>query len=175
MARLSDAEKARLSFYEIIDNRHLGVKNAWMKYRNFAGNPDKNYKPSDTTRRFSLLIDEPVAQRLIELGWNVKKKDPSNEEEESYYITDVVVNMNSKWPPKITLVTEFNGETTETPIDIDDLEKIDKGEIRIKRADLVVNLASGGGRYLDGLRIYERPSTGGWLDTISDDEMPFEE
>lgn len=188
MAAMSYAEKARLSNYEITEdsrgNEILIVRNAWMLYKNFAGDPAKNYKPGDHSRRFSLLLDEPVANDLKNLGWNVKKKDARNEDEDPYYITEVTVNLDCLYPPKFQLYTELNGQYNE-PIDIDpvDFIKIDNGEIRIKAAEVVVSLAKTGGRYLQELRIYERPQRTGWLDGDyarknayrDDDEMPFEE
>lgn len=183
MAAMSYAEKARLSNYEITEKGALVVRNAWMLYKNFAGDPAKNYKPGDHSRRFSLLLDEPVAKDLMNQGWNVKKKDARNEDEEPYYITEVTVNMECKYPPKIMLYTELNGEYNEpVEIDIADFIKIDNGEIRIKVAEVVVSLAKTGGRYLQELRIYERPQKSDWLDGNyarhnayrDDEEIPFE-
>lgn len=163
MAAMSYAEKARLSNYEITEDGKLVVYNAWMLYRNFAGDPAKNYKPSDTSRNFSLLLDEPIAKRLMELGWNVQTKDAKTEDDEPYYVTKVTINPNSKFPPKIFLFTALDGVMAKTEMEIEDYYKIDNGEIRIKSADLAVSLAKAGGRYLQELKIYERPQKSGWL------------
>ena len=185
MAMMSDAEKARLSNYEITEKGVLVVRNAFMKYKNLSGDPSKNYKPSDFSRRFSLLLDEPVAKDLIDMGWNVKKKDGREEGDDPYYITEVTVNLDCLYPPKLLLYTELNGQYND-PVEMtpDDLVKIDRGEIRIKSADLAVSLAKTGGRYLQELSVYERPQRTGWLEgdyarhnaySNDEDEMPFGE
>lgn len=191
MARLSEAERARLSNYELIEeerrNPVLVVRNAFLKYKNFAGDPEKNYNKKDPARKFCLIIDEPVAIDLISRGWNVRKRDPNNEGDEPYYLTEVTVNLDSLYPPTLQLFTELNGQYNE-PIKIDpeDFIKIDRGEIRIKTVDVAISLAKGGGRYLQELSIYERPQRTGWLEgdyarhnayqqADQDDEMPFDE
>lgn len=150
MAAMSYAEKARLSNYEI-ENGLLVVKNAWLLWRNFAGDPNKNYGH----RGFTLLLDETIAGQLIDLEWNVKKREPKNEGDEPYYITEVSVNPDCLYPPVFILYTEFNGKKSAREMTPDEIWKIDE-KIRIQRADVVVSRARQGGRYLQELRITER-------------------
>lgn len=152
------AEKARLSNYGIEDDGTLVVKNAWMLWKNFAGAPDPMYHPQGGYRSFTLLLDEDTAQRLSDMGWNVKTKiNKNNPEEEPFYTTDVQVNFNCQRPPVFTLYTEFNGCKSQRALDIDELGKIDDGKIRIQRVDLTVSLSRKGGRYLQEMRIIEKP------------------
>ena len=154
MARIPYSEKAKTSNYEITENGALVVRNAWLPYKNFSAAPTK-VNPQGGKIGFSLLIDEPVARELISMGWNIKEKE-GEEGEDNYFITDVIVNPDSKWPPVFLLFTEFNGKKSSRTIERDEFGKIDRG-FNIKRIDLVVSLARGGGRYLQEIRITERP------------------
>lgn len=155
MAYTSYAEKAKQSEFEIIENGDLVVRNAWMIYRNFAGAPD-TFHPKGGYRNFSLLIDEPTAKTLIDMGWHIKQKPGREDGDEDYYLTEVTINPDSKFPPRLTLYTEFNGKKGTRELTVDDYAAIDK-DIRIQKADLIVHLARTGGRYLQELRLVEKP------------------
>ena len=163
MASMSYAEKAKLSNYELMDNGTLVVRNAWLLWRNFAGDPNKNFGHQG----FTLLLDEEVAEQLIDAGWNVKKRMPQNEEDAPYYITEVSVKTDCKYPPVFILYTELNGEKGSHEMGPDEIWQLDE-KIRIKKADLVVKLASKGGRYLQELRVTERSQKSWFGDDYSD-------
>ena len=48
-----------------------------------------------------------VADQLIDRGWNVKHRPPRDEEEDDMYYTEIVVNMESEFPPRINLLTRY--------------------------------------------------------------------
>ena len=172
MASMSYAEKARLSNYEIDENGYLIVKNAWLLWRNFANDPNKNFGRWG----FTLLLDEDIANKLMADGWNIHVKQPRTPDEEPFYVTDVMIKTDCKWPPMFYLYTEFNGQKSYREMSYDEIGDLDE-KIRIRRADVVVNRAGKGGRYLQELRVFERPQTSrlGYDDYSDYESLPFKE
>lgn len=84
---------------------NIKMENIRLVFRNFSGKPDK-FNPQGGKRGFSVVIDDPeYAQDLIEEGWNVKKFNKRDEDEEDTYYLPVKVNFNNN-PPHIYLCTD---------------------------------------------------------------------
>lgn len=80
-----------------ISNGILQIDGAKIIYRNFAGVGSKFNREGD--RNFSLLIeDQETANALIELGWNVKIKDPREEGDTPFMHLPVKVKFNDRGP-----------------------------------------------------------------------------
>ena len=118
------------SKFELLINGNLNVENAAMIYKNFSGKPTR-VNPQGGKRTFSLALNKEFAERLSDMGWNVKVKEVRDQLEEgettrtvnfddyvrnyatefdhALIYTEIVVNENSEYPPKIYKVSEFNG------------------------------------------------------------------
>lgn len=80
-----------------ISNGILQIDGAKIIYRNFAGIGSKFNREGD--RNFSILIeDEETANTLIDLGWNVKIKDPREEGDTPFMHLPVKVKFNERGP-----------------------------------------------------------------------------
>ena len=81
----------------VISNGVLQIDGAKIIYRNFAGIGSKFNREGD--RNFSLLIeDESTANELIELGWNVKIKEPREVGDTPFMHLPVKVKFNERGP-----------------------------------------------------------------------------
>lgn len=79
---------------------------------NFSGDPKRD-RFGNSQRKANLVIpDIDLARQLIDEGYNVRLTKPREGEEEGFiprYFVSVKLNYDSKWPPKVYLVTEENG------------------------------------------------------------------
>lgn len=138
------------SKYELLINGNLNVENAVMIYKNFTGKPTR-VNPAGGKRTFSLVLNEDFAERLSDMGWNVKVKEVRDQLEEgettrtvswqdyssafrkefdhALIYTEVVVNENSEYPPKIYKVSEFNGEKTMAALPPEQWYRMDESEL----------------------------------------------
>lgn len=80
----------------------LCIEDAELLYKNFRGL--ENSCNDDGARNFCVYIDDDdVAQKLIEDGWNVKIRQPKNDNETPRYYIKVNVNFKSYQPPLIVM------------------------------------------------------------------------
>ncbi len=138
------------SKFELLINGNLNVENAAMIYKNFSGKPTF-VNPAGGKRTFSLALSKEYAERLSDLGWNVKVKEVKDQLEEgertrtvswqdyvsnystefdhALIYTEIVVNENSEYPPKIYKVSEFNGEKTMALVPPEQWGRMDESEL----------------------------------------------
>lgn len=138
------------SKYEMLINGNLNVENAAMIYKNFSGKPTR-VNPQGGKRTFSLVLNREVAEKLNDMGWNVKVKEVrdqlaegettrtvsfddfvnhySTEFDHALMYTEIVVNEFSEYPPKIYKVSEFNGEKTMALVPADQWYRMDESEL----------------------------------------------
>ena len=75
----------------------LQIDNARLIYRNFAGAGSKFNREGD--RNFAIIIeDQETANKLAELGWNVKIKPPRDADDEPFMFLPVKVKFNDRGP-----------------------------------------------------------------------------
>ncbi len=139
-----------VSKFELLINGNLNVENAAMIYKNFTGKPTR-VNPAGGKRTFSLILSSEFAERLNEMGWNVKVKEVRDQLEEgettrtvswndyvnmyrndfdhALIYTEIVVNENSEYPPKIYKVSEFNGEKTMALLPAEQWYRLDESEL----------------------------------------------
>lgn len=75
---------------------------------NFSGDPERDHFGSIERRADIVIPDPEQAMALMEEGFNVKCTKPKEGEEENFvptYFVTIKVNYDSKWPPKIYLVS----------------------------------------------------------------------
>ena len=136
--------------FELLINGNLNAENAVMIYKNFSGKPTF-VNPAGGKRTFSLVLSKDYGERLADQGWNVKVKEVKDQLEEgertrtvswSDYVnqyatefdhaliyTEIVVNENSEYPPRIYKVSEFNGEKTMAIVPPDQWYRLDESEL----------------------------------------------
>lgn len=79
----------------------LQIDNATLIFKNFDGRASKFNREGD--RNFAIRItDREIADALISEGWNVKIKEPLNEDDESHMRLPVKVKFNN-WGPRVIL------------------------------------------------------------------------
>lgn len=76
-------------------------ENHTIHFKNFSGEPGKFNPPGKRT--FALRLAEVEADRLEAEGWNIKRRPPREEGDEWFIYTNINVNMDSKWPPRIKM------------------------------------------------------------------------
>lgn len=146
------------SKFELLINGNLNVEQAGMIYKNFSGKPTK-VNPAGGKRTFSLVLTKEYAERLDAQGWNIKVKEIRDQLQDgemtrtvswSDYInnyqtefdhaliyTEIVVNENSEYPPRIYKVSEFNGEKTMALVPPEQWFRMDESELM--NVDVVIH------------------------------------
>lgn len=75
----------------------LQIDNARIVYRNFAGEASKFNREGD--RNFAVIIeDEETADKLADLGWNIKIKPPRDDDDSPFMFLPVKVKFNDRGP-----------------------------------------------------------------------------
>lgn len=133
---MSYASRTMESKYEWDQRNNLRVENAVIFWTNFAGNPTK-FNPNGGKRTFNLGLSPAVAQELRENGWNVKERPGREEDDDILYYTEIVVNMKSKYLPKVYLCSEFRGKKNMHRLYEDTIGELD--DIRYENVDIVIN------------------------------------
>lgn len=112
------------------------VENAAIVFRNFSGAPTQ-LNPEGGKRSFCLVVTEEVANTLRDAGWNVKFRAPRDENEDGYFYTQVNVNMDSKYPPRVVLISTYNGNRVKRELKGNEVQRLDK--LRLEGVDLCVH------------------------------------
>lgn len=120
------------------ENNPIIIRNTHFVYRtNFSGDPSRDNFGSDARRGNIAIPDVNMALELKAAGFNVKKTENRNGYEnfvEEYFVP-VNVNFDSKWPPKIMLVT---GDDVQ-PLNEDTIVLLDNSKIRKDGVKVVLN------------------------------------
>lgn len=144
---------ARDSKFRRLVNGDLEVENAVIKWTNFAGKPT-DFNPAGGKRTFVLELSEEIAEELRDEGWNVKFKEPREEGDEPIFYTEIVVNMNSKYPPKVVLLSEFRGRKKSNRLEGDMVGTLD--DVRYENVDVIIHPFNHGRPGLYSVKGYAR-------------------
>ena len=144
MEKLTQAEQAFMdateSKYGLFENRNqtLEIINAAIFWKNFEGRVNQF---GNASRNFKVAIPEAVASELQKRGWNVRSYELIRKDRDGNLLPPVVVddngnpgivhfievkiNMESEWPPVITRISSFKGETVNETMSIANIKELD--------------------------------------------------
>ena len=116
---------AKEAKYTRLANGDLEVQGAAIIYKNFSGEPTQ-FNPSGGKRTFALVVPQDIADSLVADGWNVKHRPPREEGDDPMFYTEVVVNLNSMFPPNLHLVTVYGERANMIELNEDNISELDK-------------------------------------------------
>ena len=114
------------STFTVLADGNIRVDNAVIIFKNFAGKPT-NLNPAGGKRTFNLVVTAEIGERLKSQGWNIKDRELDNGE--TMYYTEIVVNDQSSYPPKIFKISEFMGQKNMTLLKPDQYAKLDQDNL----------------------------------------------
>ena len=107
------------------------IRNAKTMYRNFSGAETKFNKAGD--RNFCVVLDDlEFARKLQEEGWNVRWRQPRDEDDTEMAYLSVAVKFN-RIPPQILMVTQKG----KVALDESSIDKLDW--LEFTNVDLIIN------------------------------------
>lgn len=131
------------------------IENARLIFKNFGGEASKYNRKGD--RNFCVVIDDPEqAQGLANDGWNIKRLDPRDEDDEPTYYITVKVNFDNEPIPVINMVTSITKKKTqlfEDTVQCLDYSRILTADVIIKPYNWEVNGKTGVSAYLQTLYV----------------------
>lgn len=133
---MSYASRAKESRFDRDERGDLIVENAVIFWTNFKGEPTR-FNPQGGKRTFNLALPEDVADVLREEGFNVKSREPYEEGDDILHHTECVLNMNSRYEPKVLLCSEWNGRKKMNRLHGDTVGELD--DIRYANVDVVIH------------------------------------
>lgn len=97
-------------------------------WKNFSG--EKRLFNEQGKRNFSIPLDEPVALKLREIGWNIKDNAHKIEADQPIeYHIPVTVKMDARIPPKVYLI--IRSQNIRVPLDEDSIGLLDTAELDV--------------------------------------------
>ena len=159
----------------------LQIDDARIIYRNFSGVGSKFNREGD--RNFAVVIPtEELADRLIELGWNVKIKPPRDDEEEPFMYLPVKVKFNERGPAAYLRSGENMIKLDEESVSCLDDVDILSVDLDIRPFDWDVNGKQGRSAYLQSICVTQQIDrfaarygkvNGNANDYCDDEDVPF--
>ena len=116
---------AREAKYTRLANGDWSIEGAAIIFKNFGGEPTQ-FNPNGGKRTFALVVPQDIADKLVEEGWNVKHRPPREEGDDDLFYTEIVVNLESTYPPRLHLVTRYSTRETMLDLDATTISELDK-------------------------------------------------
>lgn len=111
-------------------NETTVIENARILFRNFAGKTDRFGQSGKRT--FVVVLEDDLANQLIDQGYNIKYLKPRDEDDTPTPILRVTVNFGGR-PPRMFLISSRG----RTPVGEDLAELMDW--VDVDRADITIN------------------------------------
>ena len=124
MAMMLASDVAKNAKYTRLSNGDLEVQGAGIIFKNFSGAPTE-FNPAGGKRTFSLVLPKELADDLVEEGWNVRRRAAKDEGDEDMFYTEIVVNMNSNYPPKLHILYRYDDREKLVLLDEASLDELD--------------------------------------------------
>ena len=129
----------------------LAIENARIGFRNFKGRPSQYNK--DGNKDFVIFLEEEIAHRLENDGWNIRWLDPRTPDESPTPTLRVAVRFDNI-PPKIMMVTSHSKVLLdESEVGILDDADIETADVIITPYDWSVNGNHGRKAYLKSMYV----------------------
>lgn len=129
-------EIAKTARYTRRPNGDLSVEGAAIIYKNFSGRPTP-INPAGGKRTFNLVVPKELADDLVSEGWNVKYRPPREEGDDDMFYTEIVVRMDSQYPPKMFLIFERADGSNMIQLNEETVHELDDN--RLKNVDLIIH------------------------------------
>lgn len=130
-----------------MDNMYVNEKNgnvsfnnaqiARGRWSNFSGGPT-DWDPKNTKRWFTIFLPDDEAQRLTDLGWNVRTRNSTNESEPELKYLKIAMNYDPEMPwshPRIWLVRRVGNPEL---LEAEDLFQLDNKDLVIIKASIQI-------------------------------------
>lgn len=133
----------------------LQIDDARIIYRNFSGTASKFNREGD--RNFAMVIPtEELADKLTELGWNIKVKPPRDDDEGPFMYLPIKIKFNERGPAAYLKsggnLIKLDEESISCLDDVD-IEGVD---LDIRPFDWEVNGKEGRTAYLQSICVTQR-------------------
>lgn len=159
----------------------LQIDEARIIYRNFSGVGSKFNREGD--RNFAVVIPtEELADRLTELGWNVKVKPPRDDDDTPFMYLPVKVKFNERGPAAYLRSGDNMIKLDEESVSCLDDVDIVSVDMDLRPFDWDVNGKQGRTAYLQSICVTQQidrfaakygKSNGNANDFCDDEDVPF--
>lgn len=118
-------------------NGNIAIENAHIMFRNFRGEASKFNAAGK--RNFCVRLDQDMADRMIDEGWNVKFLRPREEGDEPTPYIQVAVSFDNIEPNIFTITGRHKNRLNSDTIDILDYAEIENIDLIIRPYNWEVN------------------------------------
>lgn len=132
----------------------LEIEDARIIYRNFEGLASKFNREGD--RNFAVIIpNEDICNELVEAGWNVKIRQPRDEDDSPFMFLPVKIKFNSRGPAAYVRSGDNVTKLTEETIGMLDEIDIQSVDMDLRPYDWDVNGKQGRTAYLQAINVIQ--------------------
>lgn len=133
------------------NDKNITIEDAKIAFRNFAGK-EEMYNPAGN-RNFAILLDEKMAEQMLQDGWNVKHLKVREEGDDPQAYIQVALSYKNR-PPKVCMITS-RGLTylSEGDLEMLDWVDIETADVTLNPYEWVVNGKTGVKAYAQGVFI----------------------
>lgn len=131
---MTNQERLANSKFTFMVNGDLEIEGAVLKYKNFEGRPT-DMNPAGGKRTCCVVLNEAIAEKLSDEGWNVKTR--TYEDGGSEHYTEVVINMESKYPPRVNLIEHLRGRDVMRKLDSETIAELD--DVYAENVDIIIH------------------------------------
>lgn len=118
-------------------NGNIAIENAHIMFRNFRGEASKFNAAGK--RNFCVRLDQDMADRMIDEGWNIKFLRPREEGDEPTPYIQVAVSFDNIEPNIFTITGRHKNRLNSDTIDILDYAEIENVDLIIRPYNWEVN------------------------------------